>query len=251
MSNTAFCELSEAERLRQLAALRAELDRVDDGLHDQLMRRAALVAQVGALGVKGRVPLRPGREAAILRRLVGRNAGSLAAATLVRVWREMLAGSSAQQQPMRVVVGDAVLRAAACEHFGALTEAEVVTPGAALAQLRDGTATLAVLPMPADGVDWWTGLLAGPRLFVVARLPFWARAGVPEALLISSAAPDGSGNDRTLVAGAGLTVGRRLAMAGDVVLAEVDGLVAADDPLLAGLAVTVLGAYAVQMGDER
>ena len=52
----------------ELAALRAELDGIDDGLHDLLMRRAAVVERVGAL--RGKVPLRAGREAAILRRLV-------------------------------------------------------------------------------------------------------------------------------------------------------------------------------------
>ena len=59
-----------------LAALRAEIDRMDDALHDLLMRRAEVVAQVGALHAKGRVPLRPGREASIVRRLL---AGTTAA----------------------------------------------------------------------------------------------------------------------------------------------------------------------------
>ena len=100
--------MAEAERLRQLAGLRAELDRVDDALHDTLMRRAEVVTQVAALGAKGRVPLRPGREASIIcGGLLARNRGALAPATLVRVWREMLAGSSAQQNPMAVVTGDA------------------------------------------------------------------------------------------------------------------------------------------------
>ena len=243
----------QTERTRELEALRAELDRVDDGLHDQLMRRAEVVAQVGALGAKGRVPLRPGREASILRRLVGRNAGALAPATLVRVWREMLAGSSAQQNAMRVVVGEAGLLPAVCEHFGALTTAEVVSPPAAIAQLRDGAATLAVLPLPSAEVGWWTELLdrsRWPQLHVVARLPFWARPGMIEALVLSTAEPDPSGQDRSLVAGSPAALGtftvlEMLAVEGSTGLAVVDGLVAAPE------ASVVLGAYATQMGADR
>jgi chorismate mutase/prephenate dehydratase len=70
-----------------LPALRAELDRLDDAVHDLLMRRAEVVQQVGALGVKGAVPLRPGREASIVRRLLARHRGAFPAAGIVRLWR--------------------------------------------------------------------------------------------------------------------------------------------------------------------
>ena len=45
--------------VESLATLRAELDRLDEQVHDTLMRRAEVVAKVGAL--KGGVALRPGR----------------------------------------------------------------------------------------------------------------------------------------------------------------------------------------------
>ncbi len=191
---------------RRLAALRAELDRIDDALHDGLMRRAELVAQVGALGAKGNVPLRPGREASIIRRLLRRNHGALAPATLVRIWRELLAGSTAQQRPLRVAVSDAGLALLAREQFGALSPVRVeATAAAALDAVRQGTATIAVLKLPSEGETWWTALLPASRadLHVVARLPFWACRpdGVPfgEALVLSAAAPDPSGDDRSLL----------------------------------------------------
>ena len=239
----------DADRLRQLDRLRAELDQIDDALHDTLMRRAELVAQVGSLGAKGRVPLRPGREASILARLLGRNRGKLAPATLVRVWREMLSGSSAQQSPMRVVVGDAGLMPTMCEHFGALMTADVVSPAAAIEQVAEGRAAVAVMPMPGDGMEWWTGLLdeRWRGVHVVARLPFWSRKGATEALVLSAAAPDPSGDDRTLIAGPGGD--RELARAGSVVLAEIDGLVTAEELRARGIAATVLGAYAKPVGD--
>ncbi|MDT7951632.1 MAG: chorismate mutase [Acetobacteraceae bacterium] len=249
----------DAERLRRLDALRAELDRVDDALHDLLMRRAEVVAQVGALGAKGRVPLRPGREASIIRRLLARNGGALAPATLVRVWREMLAGSSAQQSPMTIVAGDAGLEAAVREHFGALAWVETTEPVAAIERVRRGEAALAVLPFPSEEARWWVALVGEgqrwPRVHVVARLPFWARAGAVEALVLSGAAPDPSGHDRTLIAGAapgkleaaGLSVAARYPGG----LLDIDGFVASEDRRLVGSSAVVLGAYAVPVGESE
>lgn len=246
----------DAGRLQQLAALRAELDGVDDALHDTLMRRAEIVAQVASLGAKGRVPLRPGREASIIRRLLARNHGSLAPATLVRVWREMLAGSSAQQNPMTIVTGEAGLDAPVREHFGGLTRPVAMDPGSAIAQVGRGDAALAVLPFPSETARWWTALLdegRWPRIYIVARLPFWAREGAVEALVLSAAAPDASGDDRSLIAG---IEPETLAEAGFAVvvvypggLVEVNGLVTLEDPRLQGLPASVLGAYAVPVGD--
>lgn len=189
----------------RLAALRAELDRIDDVLHDGLMRRAELVTQVGALGAKGGVPLRPGREASIIRRLLARNHGALDPATVVRIWRELLAGSTAQQRPMLITVSDQSLVPLAREHFGALTPVCVRgSPDEALEDVRRGRATVAVLPLPTEG-GWWTALLSGgrPRVHVVARLPFWAKRSdhVPGAdcVVLSAAPPDPSGDDRSLL----------------------------------------------------
>src|SRR3982751_109902 len=140
----------------RLAAVRAELDRVDDALHDTLMRRAELVAQVGALGAKGTVPLRPGRAAAIIRRLLARHHGGLAPSVIVRIWRELLAGTTSQQRPMLITVGEPAsgpsLVALAREHFGALTPvAARTTPAQAIRDVSSGVATAGVLPLPAEG----------------------------------------------------------------------------------------------------
>ena len=55
-----------------LAALRDEIDEIDDTIHDLLMRRMALANRISetkrARGATGAL-LRPAREAAILRRL--------------------------------------------------------------------------------------------------------------------------------------------------------------------------------------
>ncbi len=205
---------SDPELLDRLAALRAELDALDDRIHDAIMQRSDVVARIAALGAKGRTPLRPGREAAIIRRLLARHAGLFPRTGVVRVWRELINASTAQQRPMLITVcdpdGNGATAATAREQFGALTPLRLHrTPAQAIREVSAGVATAAVLPMPVEGeaaaAAWWTALLHAddPRIHVVARLPFWAaRAeGSPKvhALVAAAAAPDPSGADRSLL----------------------------------------------------
>lgn len=289
MSSTLQTSPSPPEQ--RLAALRAELDQLDDALHDLLMRRAEVVSQVATLGVKGRVPMRPGREASIIRRLLGRHAGRLPPVGIVRIWRELICAHTALQRPLIVAVcaraghedgresEDAAWSAAAREHFGSLTPLRALpNPEAALREVSAGTVGAAVLPLPAGddpASSWWTALLDDPSLHVVARLPFWAARpeGAPavRALVVTAAAPDPSGQDRSLLAftlpfggdeaaataalagagfetsGAGLPLLERDAGGRMLALADVAGFVADDDPHLAALpaGARVIGAYAV------
>lgn len=274
-----------------LAALRAEIDRLDEALHDQLMARAEVVEQVAARGGKGKAPLRAGREAAILRRLLARHHGGLPARAVVRIWRELLAATSAMQAPIVVAVAEpepgAGYAELAHEHFGALTPLRAHRGVAqAIGDLAGGKATVAVLPLPVDGepAPWWPGLMhrAEPRLFVVARLPFWASrpegASGRQALVLAATAPDASGADRTLiglevpptlsrarlaelVAGAGLADARVLFRrdphdAFGVALLDVEGFITEADARLAALGgalrpPVVLGAYATPLEGEN
>jgi chorismate mutase len=257
-----------------LAALRGEIDAIDDALHDLVMRRADVVARMAASRLKGNASsLRPGREAAILRRLLLRHAGPLPPAALVRLWRELLSASNAMQGAFSVAMpaGDTDVYKAARSRFGTMGEPRFEDgPDAALAALADGGAQAAVLPIPSeDGAGaWWIGLDA-PRLQVVARLPFYAVSPVPQGIVVTRDGPDPSGDDRSLLRlafdpGAAMpgsdggespdAAARRLVLdalrdAGlpartlllarqhDSVwaLAEADGAVAADDPRLSAL----------------
>jgi chorismate mutase/prephenate dehydratase len=257
-----------------LSALRAELDRIDDRLHALLMQRARVVEHVATSGKPG--AFRPGREASIVRRLLRRHDGALPAQALVRIWRELLAGTTAMQGPFTVAVCEADAGAgftqAAREHFGALTPLHVHrSPAQVMAAVSGGSAAVGVLPYPTETETprdaWWTALLHNdePRIHVVARLPFWTpRAeGAPnvQSLVIASIAPDPSGRDRSLL---GLEVDRDVSRArltqaliaaglppcsvilrrdeGAPVahaLVEVDGYVADDDPRLAGISAVL------------
>jgi chorismate mutase len=257
-----------------LGALRAELDRIDDSLHRLLMERARVVERVAQAGKRG--AYRPGREASIIRRLLRQHEGSLPPQALVRIWRELLAGTTAMQGPFVVAVcepdGGTGFTQAAREHFGALTPLHAYgSPAQALAQVSRGVATVAVLPVPSETdttrAAWWTALLQKdePRMHVVGRLPFWAPRpeGAPgsQALVIATTEPDPSEGDRSLL---GLELDRDISRArltgaltaamlvpeGLILrrdqsaplahaLVEVDGFLTDDDPRLSRLDATL------------
>jgi chorismate mutase len=190
-----------------LPALRAELDRIDDAVHDLLMQRAEIVEYVARSGKPA--AFRPGREASMLRRLLGRHHGGLPPVAVVRMWRELLAGTTSMQGGFSLAVCDAdhgaPLTQLAREHFGALTPLRTYgSAGQALADVSQGVASVAVLPYPSDTDNWWVALLHHePRLHVVARLPFWKPRpdGSPtaQALVVAAAAPDASGEDQSFL----------------------------------------------------
>jgi chorismate mutase len=256
-----------------LLRLRAELDTLDDAIHDLLMQRADVVAQVAALGTKGRVALRPGREADIIRRLLRRHQGPLPKRVLPRIWRELFAATTSMQglysaTVCEVQAGSGYV-ALAREHFGTGTPLRTHrSPAQAIAEVSRGSAIAAVLPMPAEDeaapAAWWTALLQRdePRIHVVGRLPFWSpRAeGAPQvrALVVAAVAPDPSAQDRSLIGlelplemsrarlttaltEAGFSVGGSILRRDPndpmaLALIDVDGHVTQDDPRLATLA---------------
>jgi chorismate mutase len=262
-----------------LQALRAEIDALDDAMHDLLMRRAAVVARMATSRAKTGAgsPLRPGREAAVLRRLLTRHAGALSRGAVVRIWRHIFMAHTAIQGAFTAAVaapGEAAQTLAlAREHFGTATPlSPFASPAQALAALSAGKASVAVLPTPAgEGEGAWWQSLEAPRLSVVARLPFVADvAHAGAALVIAPVPADASGEDRSflrlegsaeasrenfarMLSNAGLA-GHILCLARrdgrSLALAEIDGLIAADDLRLTGLNAVLLGAYAVPVAGD-
>jgi len=263
-----------------LAALRAQLDTIDDTIHDLLMRRARVVDAVAQSGKRS--ALRPGREASIIRRLLARHQGSLPPQAIYRLWRELLAATTAMQGGFAIAVCDpdpgAAYTQLAREQYGALTPLRAHhSASQAIGDLATGTASIAILPLPSETDGWWTTLLH-PEIHVVGRLPFWTHRpeGTPtvQALVVAPFPPDASEQDRSLlgleldedisrarltgaITAAGFApgmvllrrnAGARLAHA----LVEVEGHVGADDPRLEAVVAMrrplVLGGYAVPVG---
>lgn len=268
---------------KKLADLRREIDRIDDALHDLLMQRVSLTGGVIA-SKQGGMPLRPAREAAILRRLVARHKGPFPKAVVVRVWREIISANTGLQGDFAIAVlgsrENGALAELAREYYGQLTPIQLYeTAQSVLRAIGDRRAQVALLPMPADEqVKGWWRLIARsgaetPR--IVARLPF-AQTQPPavEGLVVSLAPNEATGHDRSYLVLATdgevsrSTLTRRLADAGlkaiemhgtdqdgqALQLVEVEGFHDEDSPAVAKLAgsegivqVQPIGGYAVPL----
>jgi chorismate mutase len=194
--------------------VRREVDRIDESIHDLIMRRTEVVAQLGEANLANYAGyLRPGRHAEIVRRLISRHQGKFPRANLVRVWNEMLGAllsihgrfSLAVYMPER---GAGFLELAR-DQFGSYASATVLrSVGQVVRAVADGHATVGILPMPdRDDIEpWWISLMPEshgiPR--IIGRLPFLGpgpgRGDGVEAMAIARMPQDPTGYDRTLIA---------------------------------------------------
>ena len=197
-----------------LEELRRRLDAIDDRLQDLLIDRAEVVALVAEHKRSNNLDFyQPEREAQIIRRLVARHHGRLPLASLVRIWRELLAATVSLETPFAVAVyapmGSLGFWDLARDHYGSSTP---IAAHGSIAQVIRAVAeapdSAGVLPMPQEGEPdpWWRHLLSqhrnSPR--VVARLPFGprgnARGAGADALVIGHGVQQNTGRDRTLIA---------------------------------------------------
>ncbi|MEX2454661.1 MAG: chorismate mutase [Rhodospirillaceae bacterium] len=251
-----------------LAALRQQIDGIDDAIHDLLMRRAAIAGDIRT-SKSGGLVWRPSREAQVLRRLIARHEGRFPRATLVQIWRELMSAMVRLQGEFAIAVyateTSRTCRDLARDHFGAETPIALYSSmRAVLTAVQDGSASVGVLPLPEDSEDapWWPILagMSGERPHVAAKLPFAPAPGTngDSAFCISRIAAEQSGSDRSLfairtnpetsrarlndaIAASGIRP-RQLIGRGEsldntsVFLAELDGFAGPDDPRLARLA---------------
>lgn len=208
---------------------RAEIDALDESLHDLLIRRAEITRSIArvkktaapppgeatadpeAEAIKLPPAIRPAREAQILRRLLERHRGDLPRRVIVRIWREIMAASLQAQTKFHVNVfngenqrgfGDLVHA-----HFGSLTPVHEYSRAASVVhECAEEPDSLGVVPLPdaaEPGVPWWTSLAPpgqpGPR--VIAKLPIIVHPdeNQPAAFAIGAVEQEESGDDTTLI----------------------------------------------------
>ena len=86
-----------------LTDIRGKIDEIDRKLVGLLNDRAELVVEVGKLKRQSGIPIyAPHREAAVLKKVTGLNAGPLPAKTIEAVYRELMSGSFHLEQPLRI-----------------------------------------------------------------------------------------------------------------------------------------------------
>lgn len=196
-------------RNAQLDGLRRQIDSLDDRIHDLLIERSGMIEQIIAAKGDGATKLRPGREAEIARRLVGRHQGQFPAASVVRIWREIINAFTCMQGPFSIALpaGDAdrPIRELARDHFGGTPERVSVTDAvAALQAAMDGTVTLAVLPWGDRAGPWLRRMLdaGSANLRICFALPFIrdARNAATAAVAVGLAESERTASDRSVLA---------------------------------------------------
>ena len=191
-----------------LQNLREEIDKIDEKLHNLIMKRSSVVARIR--DVKKRADseiFHPGREADVLRRLAARHKGELSCGVVLRIWRELISGLVGIQAKFSVAVfekNDPSYWDIARDYFGTkATLNRFATERGVLQAVADETAMAGVIPIPDESANaWWLSLVGRKdeeSVRICGRLPFFpgsnGRGDSVEALLISKVTPVSTGDD--------------------------------------------------------
>ncbi len=191
-----------------LDTVRQEIDGIDDQIVDLIAKRFAVTAHVRGLKQQTASawasPLRPAREAAILRRLLARAKGSaLNPDLLVRLWRNILNESSLAQAPITLHISrhlnnNMAHRLRLRDYFGAMPVEEYRDEAQALLQIDSAPGDLCVIE---TGQPWTEAFAAGAagKAQVIASLPVLKDGDIPKLLVIGQAPIESTGQDETLV----------------------------------------------------
>jgi len=194
---------------KDLASLRAEIDRIDNDIHDLLMERAEVVEHVrAAKGAEG-IKLRPGREAEVLRRLIARHTGTFPKGALVRIWREVMSAYLKLQGHLAMAVYMPEPGAAywdlARDQYGSQTPMTAhASVRGVIGAVQSGDAAIGVLPipMPSESDPWWRHLYSNAENTpqILSRLPVAqtekVRGTFEEALIIGLPSDDHTDEER-------------------------------------------------------
>ncbi|HEY7765359.1 MAG TPA: chorismate mutase [Aestuariivirgaceae bacterium] len=194
-----------------LQKIRSEIDAVDEAMLKLLARRFAAIDLIKEWKrqdpTKSASPVRPAREAEILRRLLALNQGPVPSDLVVRLWRSIIAAATREQGEITVHVAkeaaqDQALRDAARDHFGFLAFEEQAGADQLTKRLADEPQDIGVVSTRSG---WIEPLLRHRAVRVMGTLPLLrSKREAPLLLILGQARPEPTGDDETLIAiGAG------------------------------------------------
>ncbi len=210
--------MSQTDKNTSLEEIRREIDSLDHQVHDLLMKRAELIVKVIEAKRKNKMhTVQPEREAMMIRRLLARHTGVLPREAVARIWRELVGAVSLVQTNLKaaVTVPDnnrgLLYWDMAKDYFSSvLPMQKSETALSALAAVREGDVTFAVVPWPENEEDkpWWSFLMSETGDYpmrIMARLPFGDRSKTNitpdhQALVVGKIKFEPSGDDRSFLA---------------------------------------------------
>ena len=205
---------------KELSALRAKIDEIDNKIIEQLIKRIEIVGKVGELKQKAITqnnilpcPIRSGREAEMVRRIIEEfRPTDFPAGAAAAIWRIIIGASTGVESKLTLSVfadeKENSLYWLAREYFGPNSPI-IKQPHIKriIGDVMDGKAAVGIVPFlrSADTSNWWTVLMQQgenvPKIF--AHVPFVYTdvpgKAIPSALAIARLVPESSGDDMSLV----------------------------------------------------
>ncbi len=191
--------------------IRREIDEIDDQILDLMALRLRASEKVrghkignGTLALS---PIRPAREAVIMRRLLERGRDSVPPELLVRLWRVILTSSTLFQAAVTLHVSKKLasqtgVRLRLRDHFGPIPVEEHRGDAQALLQVNMNSGDICAVETGSAWADAFAEGGAGEAR-IIAVLPVLQSAALPEILIFGHAQALATGDDQTIIVSEG------------------------------------------------
>jgi chorismate mutase/prephenate dehydratase len=192
---------------QSLEEIRREIDGIDDAILKLVSERLAMIDRVRAVknGAESgpASPMRPAREAAILRRIIDAAGDRVPAELCFKLWRALISAATQRQATLRVHGSTGLFTSANAqvlirEYFGPAILADHPGEAMTLQAVAANRGDVAAVALDSPWVTPYLEGLAG-RAQVIGCLPFLAVDTKPRILLLGHSQPEATGADETLV----------------------------------------------------
>ncbi len=183
----------------KLHELRDAIDEIDTEILQLIARRMTLSDAVIA-AKNGENAFRPGREAALIRRLVAMDS-DIEPVVMLGIWRQIMSASlTRQNKDLIFAVHQAALPAAIWHMGSALSARHCDDLDSVLALLKSASCRYGLIPATTDDTVLAKAICAAPKIYIMARTPLFPISTVMPAFILADYLPDESGDDISLFA---------------------------------------------------
>jgi chorismate mutase/prephenate dehydratase len=183
----------------KLHELRNAIDQIDAEILQLIAHRMTLSDEVIA-AKNGETAFRPGREAALVRRLAAMDS-DMEPAVILGIWRQIMAASlTRQNKDLIFAVHQAALPAAIWHMGSALSARHCDNFNSVLALLNSAGCRYGLVPATKDDTALAQAICATPKIYIMARTPLFPIPTVKPAYILADYLPDESGDDISLFA---------------------------------------------------
>ena len=183
----------------KLNKLRDAIDQIDAEILQLIAHRMTLSNEV-ITAKNSKTAFRPGREAALVRRLAAMDS-DMEPAVMLGIWRQIMAASlTRQNKDLTFAVHQAALPAAIWHMGSALSARHCDNFNSVLALLNSAGCRYGLVPATKNDTALAQAICATPKIYIMARTPLFPIPTVTPAYILADYLPDESGDDISLFA---------------------------------------------------